>query len=101
VTEIVIGAIILWIVPIFVTQSQGKAKDREGWLYGVFLGWLGVLTLAVLPPRSDRRARTAQPSAAGGTSLEERLRRLDALHDTGSISDTEHAERRAAMLAEL
>ena len=48
--SLVVGAVILWIVPIFVAHSIGKAKMRAGIGYGVFLGWLGVLVLAVLPP---------------------------------------------------
>jgi hypothetical protein len=45
------GAIILWIVPVFVAYSMGKAKARDGLMYGLFLGWLGVLILALLPAR--------------------------------------------------
>lgn len=47
--EILVGAILLWIVPIFVTVSIGNAKHRAGFFYGLFLGWIGVLVLAVLP----------------------------------------------------
>jgi hypothetical protein len=49
----VVGGIVLfWIVPIFVTVSQGRAKDRAGLAYGFFLGWIGVIILAFLPPRT-------------------------------------------------
>jgi len=41
----------LWIVPIFVAVSQGRTKDRAGLAYGIFLGWIGVIILAFLPPR--------------------------------------------------
>jgi hypothetical protein len=41
--DLVFGAIILWVVPIFVARSQGRAKNREGLLYGLFLGWIGVI----------------------------------------------------------
>jgi hypothetical protein len=50
---ILIAIIILWLVPIFVANSMGKAKRRTGILYGVFLGWLGVLILAVLPANPE------------------------------------------------
>jgi hypothetical protein len=43
--------IVLWIIPIFVAVSQGRAKDRAGLAYGLFLGWIGVIILAFLPPR--------------------------------------------------
>lgn len=54
-TALVTGAVILWVVPIFVARSQGHAKNRDGWVYGLFLGWLGVLILALLPPLDDGR----------------------------------------------
>jgi hypothetical protein len=48
--EVVIGALILWVLPIFIANSMGKTKHRAGLLWGLLLGWLGVLCLAVLPP---------------------------------------------------
>lgn len=48
-SNVVVGAIILWIVPIFVAGAIGSGKNRVGWVYGIFLGWLGVLILALLP----------------------------------------------------
>lgn len=48
---LLIGAVVLWVIPIFVAVSQGRAKDRAGLAYGLFLGWLGVIILAVLPSR--------------------------------------------------
>lgn len=42
---------LLWIVPIFVGLSIGRAKSRAGWAYGLLLGWIGVLILALLPRR--------------------------------------------------
>jgi hypothetical protein len=48
--------VIFWVVPIFVAIKMGKPKGREGWLYGILLGWLGVLLLAVLPKNMSRGA---------------------------------------------
>ena len=48
--SLVIGAVILWILPIFVANSIGKAKNRSGLAYGILLGWLGVIIVAILPP---------------------------------------------------
>jgi Na+/melibiose symporter-like transporter len=45
------GTIIFFIIPIFVAVAQGRAKDRAGLAYGIFLGWIGVIILAFLPPR--------------------------------------------------
>ena len=46
-----IWLIILWVIPIPIAISQGRAKDRAGLAYGLFLGWIGVIILAFLPPR--------------------------------------------------
>lgn len=46
-------AVVFWIIPIFVAHGRGKAKHRAGVAYGLFLGWIGVLILAVLPPLVD------------------------------------------------
>jgi predicted RNA-binding Zn-ribbon protein involved in translation (DUF1610 family) len=51
------GAVILWVVPIFVARSQGRAKNRSGIAYGFFLGWLGVLILALLSPLPSAERR--------------------------------------------
>jgi hypothetical protein len=59
--EVVIGAAILWVLPIYVTHKQGEAKHRTGAAWGVFLGWIGVLVLALLP---DTQAQSRLPEAA-------------------------------------
>lgn len=41
---------ILWIISILVAESIGNAKGRQGIVYGIFLSWLGVLTVYMLPP---------------------------------------------------
>jgi hypothetical protein len=46
-------AILLWGVPIFVAYLIGAPKRRSGFLYGLFLGWIGVLIVAILPPASE------------------------------------------------
>jgi RNA polymerase subunit RPABC4/transcription elongation factor Spt4 len=40
---------IFWFAPIFVGQQIGKGKGRAGWAWGLLLGWLGVIIVAVLP----------------------------------------------------
>ena len=47
---------VLWVLPIFIASSMGKPKGREGWMYGILLGWLGVLLLAALPKNTARGA---------------------------------------------
>jgi hypothetical protein len=52
-------AILLWVVPIIVAIELGKSRDRKGWMWGLFLGWIGVLILAIMrpirQPLADRR----------------------------------------------
>jgi hypothetical protein len=52
-STLLIAAVIVWIIPIFVARAQGRAKNREGWAYGLLLGWIGVLVLALLPALPD------------------------------------------------
>ena len=56
---------VVWIAPIVVATKLGDTKRRKGWWYGILLGWLGVLILALQPARppletpafrGDRRA---------------------------------------------
>jgi hypothetical protein len=42
---------IIWIVPIVVSYRIGVRKNRVGWLWGLLLGWLGVIILALLSPK--------------------------------------------------
>lgn len=42
---------VVWLLPIIVAIDLGKSRDRTGWMWGFFLGWLGVLILAIMRPR--------------------------------------------------
>ncbi len=57
---VVLLVLVLWVVPIFVGAAIGKPKRRSGAVYGLLLGWLGVVILAVLPPAADRSGRTGE-----------------------------------------
>lgn len=50
--EILIGIALVWILPIFVGSAIGKPKNRSGGWWGFFLGWIGVIIVAVLPSRA-------------------------------------------------
>lgn len=52
---------IFWIAPIFVGQKIGAPKNRAGWAWGLVLGWLGVIIVAVLSNKNPQIA--AQDSA--------------------------------------
>jgi hypothetical protein len=60
---VLIGVLYVW--PIFVAHSIGKRKNREGWLWGFCLGWIGVLIIALRQPRSAR-VRAQGPAPARG-----------------------------------
>ena len=66
--EILIFAAIFWLIPIFVAHAIGKSKHRAGVLYGLFLGWLGVIIVALLPAKKamtlaelEKRKRSFTP----------------------------------------
>ena len=43
---------LMWILPIFVGHKIGSKKDRAGWAWGLILGWLGVIIVACLGPKT-------------------------------------------------
>jgi hypothetical protein len=45
---------LIWLLPIVISIELGKSRDRMGWMWGLFLGWLGVLILAIMRPVSTR-----------------------------------------------
>jgi hypothetical protein len=46
----IVSVLIMWVAPIMVTHGMGKKRNRQGWLWGFLLGWLGVLILFFMPP---------------------------------------------------
>ena len=80
------GAIILWIVPAFVAYGLGKPRRRWGAAYGLCLGWLGVIIVALLPPVPER-------------SVAERLAWLE--RRGGQLRPAYVAEEQARLHAEL
>jgi hypothetical protein len=42
---------LLWLLPIFCAIKLGISRDRMGWLWGLLLGWIGVLILAIMRPQ--------------------------------------------------
>ena len=49
--------LVLWVVPIIVGISLGSRKGRGGlgFALGIFLGWLGVLIIALTSPTAEAR----------------------------------------------
>jgi hypothetical protein len=53
---------IFWIAPIVAAQMIGNRKGRRfAWVWGVVLGWIGVLIVALLP-RKDAEPLDEVPS---------------------------------------
>ena len=50
--ELIVLIGVFWVIPWFLGNAMGKPKGRAGFLYGFFLGWLGILILALLPART-------------------------------------------------
>ena len=47
--ETAIFGLILWGVAIYVAGQIGKKKNRMGYVWGIMLGWIGVLAVLLLP----------------------------------------------------
>jgi hypothetical protein len=43
--------VVAYVLPFFVARRIGVRKGRRWFWYAFFLGWIGVLILALLPPR--------------------------------------------------
>lgn len=65
--------ILVWIAPIFVAQRVGKRKSRAGWAWGLLLGWIGVIIVAVL---SDKNTDSARQREVADLEAEIRLAEL-------------------------
>jgi hypothetical protein len=42
---------LVFLLPIVIAIDLGFNRDRTGWMWGFFLGWLGVLILAIMRPQ--------------------------------------------------
>jgi hypothetical protein len=50
--ELIVFTVIFVVLPIWIGQMIGGPKGRAGWAWGLLLGWLGVLIVAVLGSKS-------------------------------------------------
>jgi len=51
---IIIISLLGWIVPLIACVIIGREKNRKGFLWGFFLGFVGLIVLALLPPLENR-----------------------------------------------
>jgi hypothetical protein len=47
--------LLFWGGAIFVGHKVGEPKHRAGWLWGLLLGWIGVIIVACLGPAGEAR----------------------------------------------
>lgn len=54
-----VASFFLWILPVVVASAVGHHKGRLalGVVLGIFLGWIGVIIIAVIPPTRAERLR--------------------------------------------
>ena len=64
--------LVFWVAPILVARWFGKMyKFRNAWLWGLFLGWLGVLVLCFKAPfKSVKAMKGAMNDVGLSTDLE-------------------------------
>jgi Short C-terminal domain len=51
---VVLFILIFWVFPVVVGYQIGQRRGREGWAWGLLLGWIGVFMVAVLSPKNTR-----------------------------------------------
>jgi TM2 domain-containing membrane protein YozV len=51
---------VFWVLPIFVGHRIGAPKGRQGWLWGLLLGWIGVIIVACLSDKTGLTAKQRQ-----------------------------------------
>src|SRR4051794_1951948 len=77
--------VVVWIAPLFVAVVLGDKKGRRGWLYGLVLGWIGVLFLVALRPvlgsPADTKMKVSSAQVDGLRVAAERFARGEIDHD--------------------
>ena len=62
---------VFWALPIWAGALVGSSKGRAGWAWGLFLGWLGVLIVALLPNETPQHvAMTEKQTQMAGTDAD-------------------------------
>jgi hypothetical protein len=40
-----------YVFPVWICVTRGAQRGRNGWIWGLLLGWIGVLMIFLLPPK--------------------------------------------------
>jgi hypothetical protein len=55
--------LVFWIAPVVAAYAIGNRKGRTyGWVWGLLLGWIGVVIVAVLPRKSVASWHEEEPA---------------------------------------
>lgn len=97
-----IFAIIFWVLPIWVGHQIGKPKGRAGGVWGLLLGWIGVIIVALLPPThlSPGVPGAGPPALMGGPMYRECPHCKESMRRDASICPHCHRESRPWQLYE-
>ena len=57
--------LIVWGLAILVGHKIGEPKGRQGWAWGLLLGWIGVVIVACLGPATDTEHKSFRLSREG------------------------------------
>lgn len=91
-------AIVVWACCTLAGWAIGRTKSlaKQGLFYGLFLGVLGVVLIALYPtPSSHQRKARPAPAPSGP---EQRIASLKRLLDDGLVSPDEYEAKRAKIL---
>jgi hypothetical protein len=67
--EVIVVMFIIWVLPIIVGNKIGKGKGRTGWAWGLLLGWLGVVIVALLSPTNQKSCPQCAESVQRGAQV--------------------------------
>ena len=60
--ELLFFIALFWVAPAFVAHYIGQKKNRRGIVWGIALGWIGVIVVTLLPERAPDATGTLRPS---------------------------------------
>jgi threonine/homoserine efflux transporter RhtA len=64
---LLLWAAVFWVAPIVVAKKLGERKGRESaWVWGLLIGWLGVIVVALLSDKTEQDISNAPVWAQAG-----------------------------------
>lgn len=106
----ILTVLVFWILFVVIGVYVGNAKGRAtaGALLAMFLGVIGVIVVAVMPPTPERQAADdlkrkgqAPKQAVSATDVEAQLLALGRMFEAGHVDKADYEEQRKRILAQL